>query len=51
MKEKARKNQPTLAPGIDDEEEQIREATKSEIRHGDYTKVITYTTDDYPNEP
>ena len=53
MKEKdtLKNNEPTLAPGIHDDEEYIRDATKQEIERGDYTKVITYTADDVENDP
>jgi hypothetical protein len=37
---------PTIAPGIDDEEELDRKASKEEIAHGNYTKVVTLSFDE-----
>ncbi|BDG47066.1 MULTISPECIES: hypothetical protein [Parageobacillus] len=37
---------PTIAPGIDDDEELNEKATKEEIAQGDYTKVVTLSFDE-----
>ncbi|MBA2875405.1 hypothetical protein [Thermaerobacillus caldiproteolyticus] len=37
---------PTVAPGMDDDEELNEKATKEEIVHGDYTKVVTLSFDE-----
>ena len=41
------KDRPTIANGIDNDEELEQEATKEEIRHGDYTKVTKLVRDEY----
>lgn len=42
-----KKNQkPTIAPGIDDQEELNKEATKEEIENGEYTSVTTFSWDE-----
>ncbi|AEH47725.1 hypothetical protein [Parageobacillus thermoglucosidasius] len=47
MKKKKRDNGfPTIAPGIDDDEELNEKATKEEIARGDYTKVVTLSFDE-----
>ncbi|AGT31909.1 hypothetical protein M493_08150 [Geobacillus genomosp. 3] len=43
---------PTVAPGIDDEEELNEKATKEEIERGDYTRVVTLAWNEVePSEP
>jgi hypothetical protein len=37
---------PTIAPGIDDEEELNQKASKEEIARGEYTKVVTLSFDE-----
>lgn len=37
---------PTIAPGIDDDEELNEKATKEEIARGEYTKVVTLSFDE-----
>ncbi|WP_169729206.1 hypothetical protein [Fictibacillus gelatini] len=40
------KNEPKYAPGMDDQEELNRDATKEEIKKGDYTEVTTLSYDE-----
>ncbi|WP_196220240.1 hypothetical protein [Terrilactibacillus tamarindi] len=42
-------NQPTIAEGMDTEDELKKPATKREIKKGDYTKVTTASLDE--NDP
>ncbi|MBM7716366.1 hypothetical protein JOC94_003386 [Bacillus thermophilus] len=46
MKEKDRKNEPTIAPGIDDQEKMIQKATTKEVRKGEYTRVTRLSYDE-----
>ncbi|MBB6282386.1 MULTISPECIES: hypothetical protein [Geobacillus] len=47
-----RRDAPTVAPGIDDDEELNEKATKEEIERGDYTRVVTLAWDEVePSEP
>lgn len=39
-------NDPTLAPGMDDQEELEQRATDTEIENGEYTKVVTLSYDE-----
>lgn len=41
------KSKPTVAPGIDNDEELEQKATNSEIEQGEYTEVTTLTLDDW----
>ncbi|WP_200894729.1 hypothetical protein [Bacillus alveayuensis] len=43
---KREKQEPTIAPGIDDDEELEQNATKEEIARGDYTEVTTLSYDE-----
>lgn len=43
---KREKQEPTIAPGIDDNEELEQNATKEEIARGDYTEVTTLSYDE-----
>ncbi len=38
--------EPTLAPGMDDQEELEQSASKNEIENGEYTKVTTLSYDE-----
>lgn len=40
------KNEPTLAPGLDDSEELEKNATKEEIQKGEFTNVTTLSFDE-----
>ena len=40
------KNEPTMAPGMDDKDELNRKATKEEISKGEYTEVTTLSLDE-----
>lgn len=47
MKDKKKHEiEPTIAPGIDNDEELSQDATKEDIREGDYTKVVTLSWDE-----
>jgi len=49
MKEKLQSkspNEPTVAPGIDDNDELNQEATKNELEKGEYTEVTTLSLDE-----
>lgn len=41
-----KKKEPTLAPGMDDQEELEQSASKEEIEHGEYTRVTTLSYDE-----
>jgi hypothetical protein len=41
-----RKQEPVIAPGMDDHEELEQPATKDEIARGDYTEVVTLSHDE-----
>ncbi|WP_169917359.1 hypothetical protein [Alkalihalobacterium alkalinitrilicum] len=49
-KEKMDNTEPTIATGIDDDEELSREATKEDVEKGDYTKVVTLSWDEDPQD-
>ncbi len=49
MKKKNHTKEPTLAEGINTEDELDREATSQEIAEGEYTKVVTLSLDE--NDP
>ncbi|GAA0501411.1 hypothetical protein GCM10008986_31080 [Salinibacillus aidingensis] len=44
-----RKDEPTIAPGMDTEDELKEEATREEVEEGDYTNVTTVSWDE--NDP
>lgn len=44
-----KRNEPTIAPGIDNDEELNAEATESEVEKGDYTEVTRLVWDE--NDP
>lgn len=49
--ERLEKRSPTIANGIDNDEELAEEATEEEIKRGDYTKVTRLAWDEYdPSE-
>ncbi|MFC5714334.1 hypothetical protein ACFPU1_16410 [Thalassorhabdus alkalitolerans] len=49
MKEKGRQGEePTIANGIDDDEELSERATEEEIKNGESTRVITLSYDEDP---
>lgn len=41
-----KKNVPTIAPGMDDQEELNKNATKKEINKGEYTRVTHLSHDE-----
>ena len=41
-----KKNEPTIAPGIDDQEELNADATKKDVEDGEYTSVTTLSYDE-----
>ncbi|MGC4377434.1 hypothetical protein WD019_10910 [Fictibacillus sp. Mic-4] len=43
---KRNEDEPKYAPGMDDQEELNRDATKEEIKKGDYTEVTTLSYDE-----
>jgi hypothetical protein len=45
---KNERHEPTIAPGIDDEE-LTRDATEEEIERGDYTNVTRLSFDEHEN--
>lgn len=46
------RDMPTVAPGIDDDEELNEKAMKEEIERGEYTRVVTLAWDESePSEP
>ena len=49
MKKKARTDEPTVAEGIDTEDELKESATPEEIAKGDYTRVTVLSWDE--NDP
>ncbi|MEJ9210746.1 hypothetical protein [Bacillus smithii] len=46
MVNKKKEQQPSLAPGIDDEEELEQRATKEEIERGEFTEVTHLSYDE-----
>ncbi|MCM3730799.1 hypothetical protein M3196_03870 [Fictibacillus nanhaiensis] len=46
MNEKKKKDEPTIAPGMDDKEELMQDATEHEIKEGEYTSVTTLSWDE-----
>lgn len=44
--EKEKRKEPTIAPGMNDEEELIEPASEEEIERGDYTEVTTLSLDE-----
>ncbi|WP_194841356.1 hypothetical protein [Salinibacillus xinjiangensis] len=48
-KEKPRKDEPTIAAGMDTEDELKEEATEKEVERGDYTRVTSLSLDE--NDP
>lgn len=46
MKENEKDKEPTIAPGIDDEEELNQKASEDEINKGEYTSVTTLSLDE-----
>ncbi len=50
--QRQRRDTPTVAPGIDDDEVLNEKATEEEIERGDYTKVVTLAWDEVePSKP
>jgi hypothetical protein len=47
VKKLNQKEEPTIAPGIDNDEELEQKATKAEKEKGEYTEVTTLTLDDF----
>ncbi len=45
-KDKEKKNIPTIAPGLDDQEELERDATNEEVQKGEYTSVYSLSYDE-----
>ncbi|SFJ52054.1 hypothetical protein [Thermoflavimicrobium dichotomicum] len=45
-KKVSEEKKPTIAPGMNDQEELEERATKKEIARGDYTKVTTLSFDE-----
>ncbi|WML44779.1 hypothetical protein [Neobacillus sp. PS3-40] len=41
-----RKNEPTIAPGMDDQEELEQKASEKEIEKGEFTSVTTLSFDE-----
>jgi len=41
-----KKKEPTLAPGLDDQEELDQSATENEVEKGEYTSVTTLSFDE-----
>lgn len=41
-----RRRRPTIAPGMDDQEELEKSASKAEINNGEYTHVTTLSLDE-----
>lgn len=46
MDKKEKYKEPTIANGVDDQEELEQKATKEEVAKGDYTKVVTLSYDE-----
>ena len=46
MKREKRKQEPTVAPGLDDREELEQRASEDEIRAGEYTDVTSLSWDE-----
>jgi hypothetical protein len=49
-KDKQANEEPTVAPGIDNDEELEQSASTNEVTKGDYTQVTTLTLDDLDEE-
>jgi hypothetical protein len=49
MSKKQNQNEPTIAPGMDDQEELEQNATSEEIENGEYTNVTNLSYDE--NDP
>lgn len=47
MTKKRPEDGPTLAPGLDEQEELNEEATEEEVEEGEYTKVTSLVWDEY----
>ncbi|MEH7234973.1 hypothetical protein [Bacillus sp. JJ1562] len=47
MKKRQNKQVPTIAVGMDSEDELQEEATMEEIEKGDYTQVTNFSYDEY----
>lgn len=45
-RKEAQNNEPTLAPGMDDQDELEKSATNEEITRGEYTNVTTLSYDE-----
>ncbi|MBO9130744.1 hypothetical protein [Bacillus sp. 165] len=43
---KQTKNEPTIAPGMSDQQELRQSATEEEVERGEYTKVVTLSYDE-----
>lgn len=46
MDKKEKHKEPTIANGMDDQEELEQKASKEEVAKGDYTKVVTLSYDE-----
>lgn len=46
MGKKNKKKEPTLAPGLDDQEELEQSASEKEVERGEYTSVTTLSFDE-----
>lgn len=46
MKDKNRRNEPSIAPGMDDKEELEMDASKEDVLKGEYTEVTTLSFDE-----
>lgn len=46
LNEKDKKKEPTVAPGMDDQEELEQSATEEEVDRGEYTSVTTLSYDE-----
>lgn len=46
LKKNKLKNEPTIAPGIDDYEELDQKASEEEVEKGEYTSVTTLSLDE-----
>jgi hypothetical protein len=45
-KEAIDKSSPTIAPGLDDQEELEQSATEKEVERGEFTSVTTFSLDE-----
>jgi hypothetical protein len=45
-KQRKENDEPTIAEGIDTEDELMKDATKEEVEKGEYTRVTTLTFDE-----